>query len=78
MIRLFTKLSGAALIIEEADNGFYLFTHKKGGSSSDTWHQTLEDAKCQADHEWRGMRINWHDVPDSVSDLHAFGRANLS
>ena len=76
MTRLFSKLDGAVLIIEGADQGFYLLTYRLDGSSSDTWHPTLADAKDQAVHDWKLARLDWHDVPESIRDLRAFGRAN--
>ena len=72
---LFSNLEAATLVIEQTDHGFYLYTFRSS-SESDTWHQTLEDAQHQAKHEWPEARIEWRTVPDTVSDLHAFGRVN--
>jgi hypothetical protein len=72
---LFSKLETATLIIEELDGGFYLYTFgKDSGEEFDTWHLTVADAQHQAEYDWPGARIEWCPVPDTVTDVQAFGR----
>jgi hypothetical protein len=76
MTRLFFNVGVAVLVIEQTAEGFFLYTFRPNALASDTWHQTLEEAKDQANYEWPGMRIDWRPVPDNVGDLPAFARQN--
>ena len=77
MTPLFAKVANAALVIEQiierGHPGYFLYTFRQGSFASDTWHQSSEDAKHQADYEWPGVKIAWQAVPDTVKDLQAFG-----
>jgi hypothetical protein len=43
----------------QGDNGFYLLYTPESGMGTDTWHQSLEDAFHQAEHEFGVIRIEW-------------------
>ena len=50
-----------ALVICQSNNGYYLFyCDDKWNVFADTWHETIEDAKDQADYEYSGINSNWH------------------
>lgn len=51
------------LEISDEDGGFYLlyFDHK-GQCITDTWHQTLKDAKRQAEFEFEIEPEGWKDI----------------
>jgi hypothetical protein len=73
MIRLYSRTKTIALIIEETYEGFFLYSYPKDGAiAGDTWHLTLDDAKHQA--QFQFAISDWADVPEAVTDLHAFGR----
>jgi len=42
-------------------SGFYLFHVCADGSGTDTWHQTLQDALHQAEHEFNVGLNEWHE-----------------
>jgi hypothetical protein len=44
------------------DEGYYLFYCSEDWEPlTDTWHQTLEDAKSQAQFEYEGIDSRWQD-----------------
>jgi RNAse (barnase) inhibitor barstar len=62
------------LIIEEQeDNSFMLnsFTFESK-SSGDTWHEKLEDAMHQAEHQYKNFLGRWVKTPDDVTDTLAY------
>ncbi len=57
------------LIIEKKGNSFYLFRYDiKGNFAGDTWHLNLEDAKHQAEFEYKDNISEWKEVPEDVDD----------
>lgn len=54
--------SFAALVIVryKSDAGYYLiYLNDAGEEMTDTWHETLEDALNQAEHEYEGIASKW-------------------
>lgn len=61
------------LLIEQKDGGFLLFRiAKKGAYAGDTWHQSLEEAKQQAEFEYGELLGEWEAVPENVEDVIQF------
>ncbi len=51
---------GLAVCQYEGESAFYLFgCDEEWNSLSDTWHETLEDAKEQAEFEYEGTKETW-------------------
>jgi hypothetical protein len=59
-------------IIEEKQNSFYLNSYSLDGKwIGDTSHQTIEDAKHQADFEYKNYgkpMIEWKEIPEDVEN----------
>jgi hypothetical protein len=61
--QLLGSMAGLAICQYPDDNAFYLFGCDANWSSvTDTWHQTLDDAKHQAEFEYEGVSTTWTDV----------------
>lgn len=59
----------SALLIEEQPSGIYLFRlTSEGQIVGDTWHQTIGDAKHQAEYEYGETLADWEDMPEDVTD----------
>jgi len=57
------------LVIEQDDPGFLLFRYTTDGSfAGDTWHETVDHAKEQANFEFGNAVSEWSSVPDDVAD----------
>ena len=57
---LFGPAAGLAICRYEGQAGFYLFgCDENWGTVSDTWHETLEEAKGQAEFEYEGVSQTW-------------------
>lgn len=57
------------LIIEKRGKGFFLNHYsQKGEPAGDTWHQSFEDAKGQAEHDYGPDLGEWKEIPQDVSD----------
>jgi len=53
----------ASVQIEAADAGFYLlYFDSDGNGITDTWHQTIEEAKGQADFEFGIVDEDWEEI----------------
>ncbi len=51
---------GLAICQYDGESAFYLFgCDEEWNSLSDTWHETLEDAKEQAEFEYEGTKETW-------------------
>lgn len=51
---------GLAVCQYEGVEGFYLFgCDNEWNCVTDTWHQTLEEALCQAEFEYTGVSTTW-------------------
>ena len=52
--------SGLAICRYEDEDGYYLFgCDEDWNSVSDTWHESLEEAKGQAEFEYKGVSKTW-------------------
>jgi hypothetical protein len=52
--------AGLAICKYEGKDGYYLFgCNAEWDSVTDTWHQTLEEAKEQAEFEYEGVSETW-------------------
>ena len=52
--------AGLAICQYEGQDGYYLFgCNAEWDSVTDTWHQTLEEAKEQAEFEYEGVSETW-------------------
>lgn len=52
--------AGLAICQYEGESAFYLFgCDEDWGTVTDTWHQTLEEAKAQAEFEYEGVSATW-------------------
>ncbi|HMB29561.1 MAG TPA: hypothetical protein VKS99_15735 [Blastocatellia bacterium] len=52
--------AGLAICRYEGQDGYYLFgCNAEWDSVTDTWHQTLEEAKEQAEFEYEGVSETW-------------------
>ncbi len=63
-VRKDEELSTPALVeIQPADGAFFLlYLDAHGECLTDTWHQTLEQAKAQARHEFGIGEDDWEDL----------------
>ena len=51
---------GLAICQYDDEDGYYLFScDQEWQSLSDTWHQALDDAKDQAEFEYKGTSQSW-------------------
>ena len=52
--------SGLAICQYEGEDSFYLFgCDEDWNSVTDTWHESVEDAKAQAEFEYEGVNTTW-------------------
>jgi hypothetical protein len=66
-------LPDVLLLESSADSGVMLFRYTiQGESAGDTWHESIADAKEQAIFEYRDALGRWFEVPDDVTDAHAY------
>jgi len=50
----------ALAICQESENAFYLFgCNEQWENITDTWHQTLDETKAQAEFEYEGVSKTW-------------------
>lgn len=55
------------LIIEERPEGIFLVRYKLDGTEvGDTWHESIKDAKDQADYEYKDNINEWQQIPDKI------------
>ncbi|WP_146575013.1 hypothetical protein [Botrimarina hoheduenensis] len=55
--------AGLAICSYDNDRGFYLFyCDERWEPATDTWHQTLDDAKAQAAFEYSGIEDHWREA----------------
>jgi hypothetical protein len=58
--QLMGSMSGLAICRSDEGKGFYLFGCDADWSSvTDTWHQSLDEAKNQAEWEYEGVNQTW-------------------
>ena len=54
--------AGLAICQYEGENSYYLFCcHEDWDTVTDTWHQTLDEAKAQAEFEYEGVTATWQE-----------------
>ena len=59
--------SGLAICQYEGEDSVYLFgCDEDWNSVTDSWHQTLEEAKTQAEFEYEGVNATWRS-PDNLA-----------
>jgi hypothetical protein len=64
MGELMRAVAGLAICQSEGEDSFYLYYCDENWERfTDTWHQTLEDAKHQAEFEYQGVGATWQQ-PD--------------
>jgi len=67
------------LIIEETHEGFFLYRYDVNKNfAGDTWHMTLEDAKYQANSEYKNLLGEWKEIPKDVKDAIDFAIKQVS
>ena len=58
-----SAMAGLAICQYPGEDAFYLFgCDADWGTITDTWHQSIEDAKVQAEFEYEGVSLTWHTV----------------
>jgi hypothetical protein len=58
--KLMGPMAGLAICQYDKEDAFYLFgCNSDWNSQTDTWHQTLEEAKNQAEFEYEGTLNTW-------------------
>jgi hypothetical protein len=69
------QLPGATLlVILEKGSGVFLVRFTSDGEfAGDTWHETIDDAKHQAEFEFGDGISAWHMIPPEVDDVVAYG-----
>ena len=61
--QLMGAMAGLAICQYEGEDAFFLFgCDQEWNSLTDTWHQTLDDAKHQAEFEYEGVSNTWIDA----------------
>ena len=59
--------AGLAICKSEEEGAYYLFGCDENWQTlTDTWHQSLDDAKRQAEFEYEGVGATWQFPDDSV------------
>jgi hypothetical protein len=57
------------LVIEESEEGTFLYRYDVDGRFvGDTWHETVDEAKDQAEHEYHLNILAWADLPSGITD----------
>jgi hypothetical protein len=60
---LMGQAAGLAVCVSEEGGGFYLFyCDEEWRVVTDTWQETLEDAKSQAEFEYEGVSESWREA----------------
>jgi len=61
--KLMGPMAGLAICQYAKDNAFYLFgCDSEWNSATDTWHQSIEEAKDQAEFEYQGTMDTWTQI----------------
>jgi len=61
--QLMEPMAGLAICHQASEDAFYLFgCDAEWQSVTDTWHQSIEDAKHQAEFEYAGVSKTWIDA----------------
>lgn len=57
------------LILLELEDGFGIWRFANDGTfAGDTWHETLDDAKYQAEFEFGDAKTEWTEIPIDSAD----------
>ena len=63
------------LLIEQRANDIFLFRFtEEGDYAGDTWHQSVEEAKKQAEFEYNVSVDDWQKIPSDVKDVELYLR----
>jgi len=66
-------VADVVLIASDVTGTAMMFRYTAHGDfAGDTLHETIGDAKIAAEAEYEEALMPWEDVPDDVSDAHAF------
>lgn len=66
-------LPDIVLLVSEDDTSAMVFRYTAHGEfGGDTYHESVEDAKEETEAEYEDALLEWEDVPDDVTDAHAF------
>ena len=58
--------AGLAICKSEEEGAYYLFGCDENWQTlTDTWHQSIDDAKKQAEFEYEGVTATWQDTEDA-------------
>jgi hypothetical protein len=61
------------VLLEADETSCMLYRYTRDGKfCGDTWHQTVEDAKHQAEFEYREALGPWLPVPEAEADAHEY------
>lgn len=61
------------VIAQEGDGSIFLYRMtRNGGAAGDTWHQSVDDAKYQAEYEYGEVLGEWQAIPEAVADARDF------
>jgi hypothetical protein len=65
------------LVIEVKTDGVFLFRFSaERRCVGDTWHKSVDEAKCQAAFEFNELLSEWKVVPEKTDDVFLFGFAD--
>ena len=56
------------LMLEPDDDGVFLIRYANAEFAGDTWHDTADDAKAQAEFEYAVQPHDWIEIPQDVLD----------
>lgn len=71
-ILLIRQISGDEIAFRPNDDILLFRFTETGEYAGDTWHQSIEEAKAQAEFEYGIAGDAWHTVPDGVEDVVRF------
>jgi hypothetical protein len=66
-------VADVVLVVADGDEGAMLFRYTAHDDfGGDTWHTSLAEAQEQAAYEYGDALLPWIEVPEEVTDPHAF------
>ena len=60
------------LVSDDGHNAMVFRYTAHGEFAGDTFHETVAEAQYEAENEYEDALLPWEEVPDEVSDAHAF------
>ncbi len=68
------------LVIEQEGEGsvFLYRMTRTGEPGGDTWHQSIDDARHQAEYEYGEVLGEWRAIPNNVTDAREFAVQTIS